>query len=95
MGSSQPSGRGRRWRIALVFGLLLAGCGRELKEQGYFVPDDLYAAAAVGPDHLWAAGYFGAIYRTTDASSRMSPRASTVRSICIPMVTKKNGTRNS
>ncbi len=66
MGSSQPRGRGRRWRIALVFGLLLAGCGRELKEQGYFVPDDLYAAAAVGSDHLWAAGYFGAIYRTTD-----------------------------
>ncbi len=31
------------------------------------LPDDLYAATAVGSDHLWAAGYFGAIYRTTDA----------------------------
>ncbi len=66
MSSSQPMGRGRRWRIALVFGLLVAGCGKEFAEQSYFVPDDLYAAAAVGPDHLWVAGYFGAIYRTTD-----------------------------
>lgn len=31
------------------------------------LPDDLYAVTAVGPDHLWAAGYFGAIYRTTDS----------------------------
>ncbi|MEX2204988.1 MAG: YCF48-related protein [Myxococcota bacterium] len=30
------------------------------------LPDDLYAVAAIGTDHLWAAGYFGAIYRTTD-----------------------------
>lgn len=30
------------------------------------LPDDLYAVSAIGPDHLWAAGYFGAIYRTTD-----------------------------
>jgi photosystem II stability/assembly factor-like uncharacterized protein len=30
-------------------------------------PDDLYAVSAIGTDHLWAAGYFGAIYRTTDA----------------------------
>lgn len=30
------------------------------------MPDDLYAATAVGTDHLWAAGYFGAIYRTRD-----------------------------
>lgn len=31
------------------------------------LPDDLYSVTAVGADHLWAAGYFGAIYRTTDA----------------------------
>ena len=30
------------------------------------IPDDLYAVTAVGPDKLWAAGYFGAIYRTSD-----------------------------
>jgi len=30
------------------------------------LPDDLYAVTAIGADHLWAAGYFGAIYRTTD-----------------------------
>jgi photosystem II stability/assembly factor-like uncharacterized protein len=29
--------------------------------------DDLYAATAVGADNLWAAGYFGAVYRTRDA----------------------------
>ena len=31
------------------------------------VADDLYAATAVGDSHLWAGGYFGAIYRTQDA----------------------------
>ena len=66
MSSSQPRGSWRRWCSALVFGLLVAGCGKEFSEQAYFVPDDLYAAAAVGSDHLWVAGYFGAIYRTTD-----------------------------
>ena len=30
------------------------------------LPDDLYAVSAIGSDYLWAAGYFGAIYRTTD-----------------------------
>ena len=30
------------------------------------LPDDLYAVTAIGTDHLWAGGYFGAIYRTTD-----------------------------
>ena len=30
------------------------------------LPDDLYAVTAVGADHLWAGGYFGAIYRTVD-----------------------------
>jgi photosystem II stability/assembly factor-like uncharacterized protein len=28
--------------------------------------DDLYTATAVGSEHLWAAGYFGSIYRTRD-----------------------------
>ncbi|MCP4003876.1 MAG: hypothetical protein GY725_06740 [bacterium] len=36
------------------------------------IPDDLYAATAVGPDHLWAAGYFGAIYRTRDGGKSWS-----------------------
>lgn len=31
------------------------------------LPDDLYAVTAIGTDHMWAGGYFGAIYRTTDA----------------------------
>ena len=44
----------------------LGGCGHDSFEGVYAVPDDLYAATAVGPDHLWAAGYFGAIYRTRD-----------------------------
>lgn len=30
------------------------------------LPDDLYAVTAIGTEHMWAGGYFGAIYRTTD-----------------------------
>jgi photosystem II stability/assembly factor-like uncharacterized protein len=30
------------------------------------LPDDLYAVSAIGSENLWAAGYFGAIYRTND-----------------------------
>ncbi len=56
----------------LVMSLAAMGCMEEHYEEKYAegeidLPDDLYAVSAIGPDHLWAAGYFGAIYRTTDA----------------------------
>jgi len=49
-----------------------SACMEESYEEVYAegeidLPDDLYAVTAVGTDHLWAGGYFGAIYRTTDA----------------------------
>ena len=48
-----------------------SACTKEDYEEKYAageidIPDDLYAVTAVGPDNLWAAGYFGAIYRTSD-----------------------------
>jgi photosystem II stability/assembly factor-like uncharacterized protein len=52
--------------------LATAGCSHETYEEKYAadeidLPDDLYAVSAIGSDHAWAAGYFGAIYHTTDA----------------------------
>jgi len=51
--------------------LASAGCMEENYDEKYAegeidLPDDLYAVTAIGADHLWAAGYFGAIYRTSD-----------------------------
>ncbi|MBW2281439.1 MAG: hypothetical protein JRG76_12050 [Deltaproteobacteria bacterium] len=40
------------------------------------VRDDLYATTAVGDTHMWAAGYFGTIYRTQDAGSSWERLAS-------------------
>lgn len=58
--------------VALGFSLISAGCAEEVfrerfdaGEIDYF--DDLYAVTAVGSDHAWVAGYFGSIYRTSDA----------------------------
>jgi len=62
---------------ALIFTLAVvltftSGCSQEKYEEKFAegqidLPDDLYAVTAIGSDKLWAAGYFGAIYRTTDA----------------------------
>lgn len=57
--------------LALGLALVLGGCqeqifGRVYAEGEIDIADDLYAVTAVGPDRLWTAGYFGAIYRTTD-----------------------------
>jgi photosystem II stability/assembly factor-like uncharacterized protein len=68
-------GRPRTIARALISLLVLVGATACTKEAGpekfaegqIDLPDDLYAVTAVGPDNLWAAGYFGAIYRTTDA----------------------------
>ena len=51
--------------------ILLVGCTEhhfeDTRAPGQIsVRDDLYAATAIGPDTLWAAGYFGAIYKTTN-----------------------------
>jgi photosystem II stability/assembly factor-like uncharacterized protein len=51
--------------------ILLVGCTEhhfeDTRAPGQIsVRDDLYAATAIGSDHLWAAGYFGAIYKTMD-----------------------------
>jgi photosystem II stability/assembly factor-like uncharacterized protein len=56
----------------VVMAFVATGCMEEHYEEKYAegeidLPDDLYAVSAVGADHLWAAGYFGAIYRTTDS----------------------------
>jgi len=85
--------RMRGWGLGLVSGLMALGCGHELAEQAHFVPDDLYSATAVGPDHLWAAGYFGAIYRTSDAGDTWQKLSSgTQKSIyAISFADKKNG----
>ncbi len=61
--------------LGFVAGVLIfAGCSEHHFEDPYAegeiaVPDDLYAAAAVGKNHFWASGYFGSIYRTTDAGA--------------------------
>ena len=57
--------------VAVVLVLALVGCQDHVFENPYgereiAVKDDLYAASAIGSDHLWAAGYMGAIYRTQD-----------------------------
>jgi photosystem II stability/assembly factor-like uncharacterized protein len=59
--------------VALFFASfwLVLGCGGEVYEDRFAegdidIYDDLYAATAVGEDNLWAAGYFGAVYRTRD-----------------------------
>lgn len=64
-------------RVARALGCLCAialaasGCMEESYEEKYSegeidLPDDLYAVSAIGSENLWAAGYFGAIYRTND-----------------------------
>jgi photosystem II stability/assembly factor-like uncharacterized protein len=55
--------------LALAF--IVSACTEEKYEETYAegqidLPDDLYAVTAIGADRLWAAGYFGAIYRTSD-----------------------------
>jgi photosystem II stability/assembly factor-like uncharacterized protein len=52
--------------LLAVLGCCLMACGEHSLEGVYPVPDDLYAATAIGSDHLWTSGYFGAVYRTTD-----------------------------
>ena len=57
--------------LGVILGLGLVGCGKEefanrFADDEIALLDDLFAASAVGEDHLWAAGYFGAIYHTKD-----------------------------
>jgi photosystem II stability/assembly factor-like uncharacterized protein len=74
-GALSTLGRTRAIRALLtllVVAGLSAGCTQAKQEEKVTegtidLPDDLYALSAVGADHLWAAGYFGAIYRTADA----------------------------
>ena len=66
-----------QWLVALALACVSSGCHQdeyaERFERGEIdLYDDLYAATAVGPDHLWAAGYFGAIYRTTDGGKHFT-----------------------
>ena len=76
----------RHWKLwagALGAALLLSpGCASESLEGVYHVPDDLYAVTAVGEDHMWAAGYFGAIYHTKDGGQSWEKlRAPTQKSV--------------
>ena len=61
----------RALMLVLAIAFVSSACREEKYEEKFAegqidLPDDLYAVTAIGPDHLWAAGYFGAIYRTTD-----------------------------
>ncbi len=56
---------------ALALAFVVSACNEEKYEEKFAegeidLPDDLYAVTAIGADHMWAAGYFGAIYRTID-----------------------------
>ena len=86
--------------LVLALAVLIAapGCGKEeyvdrFAEDEIAVPDDLFAISAVGGDHLWAAGYFGALYRTRDAGrSWQKLRPGTTRSIYdISFADERNG----
>jgi photosystem II stability/assembly factor-like uncharacterized protein len=49
--------------------LILGACAEEIYEERFQsgeidIYDDLYSVSAVGNDRVWAAGYFGAIYRS-------------------------------
>ena len=82
--------------IALVLGL--SGCAEEIYtnrfEQGEIdLYDDLYTVAAVGQDHVWVAGYFGALYRSTDGGeSWLKLPTGTERSInALSFADERNG----
>jgi photosystem II stability/assembly factor-like uncharacterized protein len=61
--------------VLIALALALAGCQADVYDRHWAegeidgIYDDLYTATAHGPDHLWVAGYFGTIYRTTDGGS--------------------------
>jgi photosystem II stability/assembly factor-like uncharacterized protein len=64
-------GGGRGLALLASMAVVVAGCQESVYDRHFGVGeidyyDDLYTVSAVGSDHLWAAGYFGAIYRTTD-----------------------------
>jgi photosystem II stability/assembly factor-like uncharacterized protein len=61
--------------------LALVGCqelivGEKAKRGEIDYSDDLYAATGIGDTHLWAAGYFGAIYHTADGGESWSKQDS-------------------
>lgn len=65
------------WGLALSLACVSWGCHQDDYSERFSageidIYDDLYAASAVGSDHLWAAGYFGAIYRTTDGGEHFT-----------------------
>jgi photosystem II stability/assembly factor-like uncharacterized protein len=71
---TRRGGRAAAQLIALLIGsaLLASGCAEDVFKKRYEESeidyyDDLYAVSAVGDDHVWVAGYFGSIYRSTDA----------------------------
>jgi photosystem II stability/assembly factor-like uncharacterized protein len=71
LGKSHFSGRSGASGLLVALVCLVVGCGAEVYEERFKagdidIYDDLYAASAVGSEHLCVAGYFGAIYRTTD-----------------------------
>ena len=95
-------GRQRRlrggWLVALALAWVSCGChqdefGERFDGGEIDIYDDLYAASAVGPDHLWSAGYFGAIYRTTDGGKHFTKlETPTEKSIYdIDFADEKNG----
>ena len=66
MSTSHSKAKKGGWGTWLLVAVLISACAGESFDETYQVPDDLYAASAVGPSHMWAAGYFGAVYRTRD-----------------------------
>jgi photosystem II stability/assembly factor-like uncharacterized protein len=58
--------------LVFVLAVVLSGCAEEIYQERFEpgdidIYDDLYSVSAVGDDHVWAAGYFGTLYRSTDS----------------------------
>ena len=71
MGSSSLPGRIGTALGVFCLVVALAGCqelivGQQAAPDEIDYADDLYAVTAVGASHVWAAGYFGAVYHSSD-----------------------------
>lgn len=67
--------------LALLTALAVTGCQEHAFVERYAegdiaVPDDLYAVTGVGDQRVWAAGYFGALYRSVDGGAHWTKLAS-------------------
>ena len=98
MGEVQPSHRSAVWPLVFILTLVLAGCAEEIYEERFEsgdidLFDDLYGVSAVGEDHVWATGYFGAVYRSRDAGETWRKLPSgTVKSLnAISFADERNG----